>query len=178
MQMKQVRRAQTARVALPRTHQTHPLQEYVTTNQWVFWVSWITALGLIITMSCSNRVRRKFPLNFVFLVLFTLVFSVLAATITARYNVRAIGLALAVTSGTVLGAFCVAAFTKLDLTRFGGFLFAVLMGVIVMSIVGVFWRNTCAPPCCLHPGAVQVTCLDMSGRLESDAHAPHNAGVC
>jgi hypothetical protein len=135
-----------------------PLQDYVTTNQWVFWASWITAFGLIITMSCSNRVRRKFPLNMIFLVIFTLVFSVVAATTTARYHVRAIGLALAVTSGTVLGAFCVAAFTKLDLTRFGGFLFAVLMGVVVMSIVGVFWRNTCAPPACVHFGAVHVTC--------------------
>lgn len=54
---------------------------------------------------------------------------------------QAVGLALAVTCATVFGAFFVAAFTKLDLTKISGFLLAVLFGVIAMTIIGIFWRN-------------------------------------
>jgi FtsH-binding integral membrane protein len=94
-------------------------------------------------MACSTRARRKYPVNYIFLLVFTLVFSVMVGTITARYDVQAIGIALAVTTATVLGAFCVAAFTKLDLTKYGGFLTAILFGVIVMIILGIFWNNKC-----------------------------------
>ena len=45
----------------------------MTQNQWVFFASWVLALALLITMSCSTRVRRKYPLNYCFLVVFTLV---------------------------------------------------------------------------------------------------------
>jgi FtsH-binding integral membrane protein len=58
-----------------------------------------------------------------------------------RYSVQAVGLAFAVTCATVFGAFFVAAFTKMDLTKAGGFLLAILFGVIAMSIIGIFWRN-------------------------------------
>ena len=72
------------------------------------------------------------------------VFGTMAATITARYNVETVGIALAVTAATVCGAFFVAKFTKLDLTGAGGFLTAILFGVIVMSVIAIFWRNKCA----------------------------------
>jgi hypothetical protein len=117
------------------------VQEYVVGNYWVTFTSWALAFVMIIVLSCSTRVRRKYPYNYVFLILFTLVFGVMAACITARYDVREVGVALAVTAAAVFGAFFVAKFTKLDITGAGGFLLAILFGVIVMSIIGVFWRN-------------------------------------
>lgn len=125
--------------------------------------SWALAFGVLIFMSCSTRARRKFPINYIFLVVFTLVFSVMTAAITANYDVQAVGIALAVTAATVGGAFFVARFTKLDLTKYGGFLVAILIGVIVMSIIAIFWRNKCG----LHPGmsAMQVLHMQMTLRM-------------
>jgi protein lifeguard len=119
------------------------LQDFVLRNYWVTIASWVAALAMIIVLSCSTRARRKYPYNYLFLGLFTIVFSVMAASITARYQAREVGVALAVTAATVFGAFFVAKFTKLDITGAGGFLLAILFGVIVMSIIGIFWRNKC-----------------------------------
>ena len=117
------------------------VQAYIAQNQWLVIATWALAFGLLIAMSCSTRLRRKFPINYIFLVLFTLIFSVMVGAITARYDVEAIGIAVAVTTATVVGAFCVAAFTPLDLTKYGGFLVAALFGVIVCSIIGAIWRG-------------------------------------
>ena len=122
------------------------MQEYVLDNVWVLWAAWASAIALLITISCSSRARRSYPYNYIILGVFTLVFSVFVGVITSRSSNRAVGLSLAVTSATVFGAFIVAAFTKLDLTKFGGFLFAAFIGVIALAIIGIFWRNTCATP--------------------------------
>ena len=132
------------------------MQLYVQQNQWVIIASWALAFGVLIFMSCSTRARRKFPINYIFLIVFTLIFSVMTGAITANYNVQAVGIALAVTAATVGGAFFVARFTKLDLTKYGGFLMAILIGVIVMSIIAIFWRNKCVP-CSSH---VREACID------------------
>jgi FtsH-binding integral membrane protein len=122
------------------------MQTYLIQNVWVIYTSWALAFGVLIFMSCSTRARRKYPINYIFLIVFTLVFSVMTGAITARYKVEAIGIALAVTTATVLGAFCVAAFTKLDLTKYGGFFLAAFFGLLVMSLIAAFWRGPkCAP---------------------------------
>jgi FtsH-binding integral membrane protein len=120
------------------------MQNYVVSNYWVMITAWALSFAMIIVLTCSSRARRRYPYNYIFLILFTLVFGVMTACITARYNVREVGVALAITSATVFGAFFVARFTKLDLTGAGGFLLAIFFGVFVMSIIGAFWRNKCA----------------------------------
>ena len=82
-----------------------------------------------------------------------------------RYSVEAIGLALAVTCATVFGAFFVAAFTKMDLTKIGGFLTAILFGVIALFIIGFFWRNKCAASSTSPMLALQAPCPRLAGAL-------------
>jgi FtsH-binding integral membrane protein len=114
------------------------------------WICLILALGILIVIACFPKMH-KYPFDYMLLFGFTGFFSVFAASVTARYDVVAIGIALAVTCAAVLGAFCVAAFTKLDLTRAGGFLMAILFAVIVMSILAIVWRNKCDPAAALLP---------------------------
>lgn len=124
-----------------------PLQSYVTTNLWPFLVAWVLSLAVILVLACVRRVHR-YPYNYMLLLAFTAVFSVLVGCITARYDVEVIAMALAATSAAVLGAWAVAAFTPFDLTNKGGILIAILFGVICVSFIGIFWRNRCdaAPP--------------------------------
>lgn len=119
-----------------------PIKAYVTGNLWLLIIAFIVAAGALIAMACSTRARRKFPVNYVFLLLFTFAMAVVVGAITAYYDVDTVGIALAVTAATVFGAFCVATFTKLDLTNKGGFLLACLFGVIVASLIGIFFQNT------------------------------------
>lgn len=43
-------------------------QNYVRVNLWPFYLSWFLSFGMIIAMSCSNRLRRQYPVNYIFLV--------------------------------------------------------------------------------------------------------------
>lgn len=117
-----------------------PIRDYLAENQWPVWVCMLISFGILLTIVCVPA-THKFPFDYILLFGFTTFFSVCVGAITGRYSVQAVGLALAVTCATVFGAFFVAAFTKLDLTKISGFLLAVLFGVLAMSIIGIFWRN-------------------------------------
>ncbi len=52
------------------------------------WVAFGVMLVTMISMACCTNVRRKMPMNFIFLGLFTLAQSFLLGTISARYNVQ------------------------------------------------------------------------------------------
>ena len=43
-------------------------QLYVRLNRWPFYLSWFLSFGMIIAMSCSERLRKQYPLNYLFLV--------------------------------------------------------------------------------------------------------------
>lgn len=55
-------------------------------------------------MSCFDKLRRKFPLNYFCLFAFTGLFSVVVGVATASYDVEAIAIAAGVTTATVRGA--------------------------------------------------------------------------
>ena len=43
-------------------------QSYVRLNRWPFYLSWFLSFAMIIAMSCSERLRKQYPLNYCFLV--------------------------------------------------------------------------------------------------------------
>lgn len=45
-----------------------PPQSYVRLNRWPFYLSWFLSFGMIIAMGCSERLRKKYPINYLFLV--------------------------------------------------------------------------------------------------------------
>ena len=45
-----------------------PPQNYVRLNRWPFYLSWFLSFGMIIAMGCSERLRKKYPINYLFLV--------------------------------------------------------------------------------------------------------------
>jgi len=40
----------------------------VRVNLWPFYLSWFLSFGMIIALSCSERLRKQYPLNICFLV--------------------------------------------------------------------------------------------------------------
>lgn len=65
-----------------------PTKLWVKRHPEMMWVAFGVMLVTMISMACCTNVRRKAPMNFIFLGLFTLAQSFLLGTISARFNVQ------------------------------------------------------------------------------------------
>merc|ERR1712066_387311 len=96
-------------------------------GSWVYWTSLSVSLVCIISLACCHDVRRKFPINFLFLGLFTVCEGLMLGTISSYYDVDAVLIAVGITAAVTLALTIFALQTKIDFTVCGGVLFAVLI---------------------------------------------------
>ena len=61
-------------------------QKWIQRNPSMVWVALGTTLVLIICMACCSSVRRKAPMNFIFLAIFTFAESFLLGVISSTYK--------------------------------------------------------------------------------------------
>jgi FtsH-binding integral membrane protein len=115
-----------------------PLKLYVRENAWPFYMSWALSFACLITLSCSEKVRRVHPYNIIALGVFTLIFSFQIAAITSFYDTKAVISAFVVTAGIVLGC-AVLAFSKIDFTKWYGIMGMVTWGFIITALLGIFF---------------------------------------
>ncbi|KAF2359661.1 hypothetical protein FHG87_009586 [Trinorchestia longiramus] len=47
------------------------VREYTQLNQWLFWVALVLSLVCLFTLACCSSIRRRHPLNIIFLGIFT-----------------------------------------------------------------------------------------------------------
>ena len=105
---------------------------------WVYYTSFGVSLVCIISLACCSDVRRKFPLNFIFLGIFTLCEGLMLGTISSYYDVGeltklqvllhfnsrdcldAVLIAIGITAGVTLALTVFALQTKIDFTVCGG----------------------------------------------------------
>lgn len=116
-----------------------PLKLYVRQNAWPFYLSWALSFGMLIAMSCSETLRRKYPTNVLFLGAFTAVFSFQIAAVTSYFNTQAVMIAFIATTAVVLGCAFIAFFTKLDMTKYGGWLAIAGLSFMVVAMIAAFW---------------------------------------
>eukprot|EP00879_Flechtneria_rotunda_P001372 GHRR01001523.1.p1 GENE.GHRR01001523.1~~GHRR01001523.1.p1 ORF type:complete len:244 (+),score=59.93 GHRR01001523.1:258-989(+) len=115
-----------------------PIKSYVYSNQWTFWTAFGVSLALVITLSCWEKARRQYPLNMVFLFLFTACEAVLVATISSMYDTNIVLIAGTLTAGITLCLTLYAMQTKRDFTAAGGILFSLLFALIGAGILSMF----------------------------------------
>ena len=105
---------------------------------WVYYSSLVVSLVCIISLACCSDVRRKFPLNFIFLGIFTLCEGLMLGTISSYYDVGeftklqvfsyyysldcldAVLIAVGITAAVTLALTVFALQTKIDFTVCGG----------------------------------------------------------
>ena len=104
---------------------------------WVYYSSMGVSLVCIISLACCTDVRRKFPLNFIFLGIFTLCEGLMLGTISSFYDVGelrktrsfdfntwgsldAVLIAVGITAAVTLALTIFALQTKIDFTVCGG----------------------------------------------------------
>ena len=87
---------------------------------WVYYSSLGVSLVCIISLACCSDVRRKFPVNFIFLGIFTLCEGLMLGTISSYYDVDAVLIAVLITAAVTLALTVFALQTKIDFTVCGG----------------------------------------------------------
>jgi len=91
----------------------------------------------MIAMACCEGVRRKTPLNFIFLFLFTVAESFLLGMVAGQYEAYEVLMAVGITAAVALGLALFALQTKYDFTMCGGVLVACLVVFIVFGIIAI-----------------------------------------
>jgi len=104
-----------------------PTKYWVQRNQWFYWCSYGTFLVTYIALVCCPSVRRKWPGNFVCLLIFTLAFSYMTATISSFYSTDIVLIALGITAAVCIAISVFAIQTKIDFTMCSGLIFALSM---------------------------------------------------
>ncbi|XP_030573370.1 protein lifeguard 1 isoform X1 [Drosophila novamexicana] len=113
-------------------------QEWAMHNPALFWIALAVLLVTMICMACCESVRRKTPLNFIFLFLFTLAESFLLGIVAGQYQADEVLMAVGITAAVSLGLTIFALQTKYDFTMCGGVLVACLVVFLIFGIIAIF----------------------------------------
>lgn len=114
----------------------HSLKTYVREEgRWLYYSSFGVSLACIITLACCSGVRRNYPVNLVFLGIFTVCEGLLLGTISSYYDVDAVLIAVGTTAGVSLGLTIFALQTKIDFTACWGILLTVLIVFIISTLL-------------------------------------------
>ncbi|XP_075224496.1 glutamate NMDA receptor-associated protein 1 lifeguard isoform X2 [Lycorma delicatula] len=126
--------------ALFATHM--PTRNYVKSHPGLWWVAFIFAIVTLLIMTCFDDARRKAPLNFIFLFLFTVAESFLVGCTVTVYKLDTVVWAVGITAVVCLGLTIFAFQTKIDFTLMGGVLFVAVLILFVFSLLFMFIPRT------------------------------------
>lgn len=111
------------------------------TNSWIYWGLGI--LELLLVFFISARIGKMSPaMSSGLFYLFAIVNGLTLSIIFLVFSFASIFKTFLITAG-VFGAMSVYGyFTNRDLTKIGSFLFMALIGLIICSVVNIFWANS------------------------------------
>jgi len=113
----------------------------IASNQIVFWGLLIAQLGLVYTLSA--RVDRLAASTAALLfILYSMTTGVTMAFVLLAFTGESVATTFLVTAGTFGALATYGTVTKRRLGGLGQFLFMGLIGIVIASIVGLFWQNS------------------------------------
>ncbi|XP_057653130.1 protein lifeguard 3-like [Diorhabda carinulata] len=112
----------------------NPIKYFILTNFVLYLISSILMLVLLMSMACFVPLRRKFPLNFFLLFLFSLCFSYTTATAACFYSEETVLYAVGGTAIITALITLIAYSNIFDITNCG---FILCMAGVVMAVFGV-----------------------------------------
>ncbi|XP_029175061.1 protein lifeguard 1-like [Nylanderia fulva] len=116
-----------------------PTQLWVMRHTELFWIAFALTIVLLICMACCTNVRRKAPMNFIFLFLFTLAEAFLLAIAASTYKKDEVMLAVGITAAVCLGLTIFAFQTKIDFTGLHSALFVAVLVLLIFGIIAMIW---------------------------------------
>ncbi|XP_019878774.1 protein lifeguard 1 isoform X2 [Aethina tumida] len=118
-----------------------PSQKFVHSHPELFIISLVVVFVALIVLACCGEVRRKAPMNFVFLFIFTFAEAFMLSVTASTYKSEEVVMAVGITAVVCLGLTLFAFQTKWDFTMMGGILFVAVLILFVFGIVAIFVHN-------------------------------------
>ncbi|XP_029044564.1 protein lifeguard 1-like [Osmia bicornis bicornis] len=118
-----------------------PTKMWAMAHPEMFWICFVATFVLIICMACCTSVRRKAPMNFIFLFLFTIAEGFLLAVAASTYNSEEVLLAVGITAAVCLALTLFAFQTKFDFTGLNSILFVALIIFMLFGIIAIIWSS-------------------------------------
>lgn len=96
------------------------VKKFSAENSWLFIVAIVVYLVTAITLICCEGVRRETPCNYILLGVFTLATGFMLGSVTAKFSVNEVMMAVGVCAAIVFALTLFAFQTKIDFTVIGG----------------------------------------------------------
>lgn len=126
-------------VVIATTHA--PTKQFIQDNYYLRIIAIVITFSILIALACCDQYRRKKPLNYILLFVFTIAESFLVAVFSSKFYTQHVVLALSITTLLCFVLTIFAIQTKIDFTVFGGFLLIALVVLLVVMIVGIFFPS-------------------------------------
>lgn len=107
-------------------------------SSWLYIAAACVLFTCMIAMVCCESVRRKTPLNFIFLAIFTAAEGLMLGSMVSKFDADAIMIAVGVCAAVSLALTLFAFQSKWDFTACGGMMCALMVILIVCGIVMIF----------------------------------------
>ena len=134
------------------------LVQTIATNRVLFWALIIAQFGIVIFLSA--RVQHLAPVTASLLfILYSALTGVFLSFVLLLFSRESVATTFLVTSGAFGSLALYGTLTKRDLSGLGQFAFMGLIGVVIASIVGIFWHNDLFQWVLTICGVVVFTCL-------------------
>jgi FtsH-binding integral membrane protein len=118
------------------------LSKFQKKNEMIKWVAIITIIILIIILSFFSEIAKKFPLNYLILLMFTGCEAYLTSlTCVYTNNPKLVIMAATMTCSLVFALTVYACLSETDFTTFGGILFSLGVCMFVASLFAMFTQN-------------------------------------
>ncbi|XP_076309600.1 protein lifeguard 1-like [Tachypleus tridentatus] len=117
------------------------VKAFVQKNYYIAIGAYITFPVVYIVLVCCKSVRRKWPVNFIFLIIFTCALTYLVGTISSLYDTQIVLIALGICASCCLVITLFSFHTKFDFTTCGGALCILCWILFMFGILAIFTYN-------------------------------------
>lgn len=115
-----------------------PTQRFVQTHSELYYIALVVFIVAMISLACCGDLRRKSPVNYILLSVFTFAEAFMLATISSYYRSEEVLMAVGITAAVCLGLTLFAFQTKWDFTIMGGILFVAVIILLIFGLVAIF----------------------------------------
>lgn len=121
-----------------------PVRLFMVDNLWLYIVASVIVIIMLLSLLCFSSILKRVPINYIYLLVFTILESYCVAALTSYYEPVSIMYAAILTVALGLSLTLFAIFTDADLTELGRPLCFISLGVtlamvIMMAIVRSHW---------------------------------------
>lgn len=118
------------------------IKDWIDSNSWFLIVAIVASFLILFTLVCVPHVMDSYPINLVFLFLFTICEGFVVGAVAGRYDLDEVILAAVITVWISVGLTIFALQTKIDFTIFSGLLFSILLALIMAGVIALLFPDS------------------------------------